>query len=492
MKDGEKDDTLKMKCEALEKRCALMEQVLDHLQEGVFATGTDHRIIYFNHTEAENEGFRTEDVSKRVDEIYADTNIAFVAPDPTAECVLKTGKPIIEQLESYCSLKGKLIHLFYSCYPFFYKDKIEGVYTISRPIVSDDPYVNAMLAYKKQIDRENSQKKGAAYYFLDDIIGSSGVIAEALEQARKVSRHNMPVLIIGETGTGKEMFAQGIHNAGETSRGDFIAVNCAAVPETLLEGILFGVTKGAFTGAVATPGLFEQAEDGSIFLDEVNSMPVALQAKLLRVLQEKRVRPLGGKREIPVNCRIISSSNVDPFDAGGQHSRQIRSDLLFRLASATIYVPPLRERQEDIPTLCRHFIRENSRGSSLRLQEISPMLAELFRHYDWPGNVRELQNIISASLLNTDAKERFLEVKHLPASFRKRVAGKQYQPAFSFQPSSLRDAVADCERKIIIETILRSNGNITKAAEALQVTRPSLYYKIEKLGIGELLSHATK
>lgn len=488
MNDRENGDQLKKENDALKKRCALMEEILNHLHEGVLATDTDQRIVYFNRVEAENEGFQVEDVGKKVAEKYHSTE--FGVDNPTADRVLKTGKPVLQQRSSYCSPKGKVNQLFYSCYPFFHKGKTEGVYTVSRPIFSDDPYVSAILAYEKELGHKNSSKSGTTRYFFDHIIGNSKALNEAMEQAQKISPHNMPVMIIGETGTGKEMFAQGIHNAGNTARGDFVAVNCAAVPETLLEGILFGVTKGAYTGAVATTGLFEQAENGSIFLDEVNSMPIPLQVKLLRVLQEKRIRPLGGKKEIPINCRIISSSSIDPFDVNGQNSRQIRTDLLFRLASATVYVPPLRERKEDIPVLCRQFIGEYAKKNKLHLMEISPLLAEKLSQYTWPGNVRELQNVIVSSLLNANSNQHLLEIKHLPVNFRHLIDRKQLSANFSFEPVSLKKAVEDVERKIIVEAILRYNGNISKAAKALQVTRPNLYNKIEKLGISELLSRS--
>lgn len=481
-------EKLKEEHAALKKHCALLEQMMDNIHEGLYVTDENHRIIYFNRFEAENEGFLPEHVGKTINEIYDDDNISNVVPNH----VMETGKSILDQQNSYYTIKGDLVHVFFSCYPFIYNNQIEGNYVISRHVLSEDPYISAILTYEKQLTQQINEKSGSSHYYLNNIIGSSSAISESLEQARKVSQHTMPVMIVGETGTGKEMFAQGIHNAGKTIRGDFVAINCAAVPETLLEGILFGVTKGAYTGAVATPGLFEQAEDGTIFLDEVNSMPISLQMKLLRVLQEKRVRPLGGKKEIPINCRIISSTNVDPFDTNGQHSRQIRADLLYRLASATVYVPPLRERKEDIPELCQHFIKEQCKNNHYNIKEISPLVLEKLYQYDWPGNVRELQNIIVGSLLNVDKDKRILETKHLPATFRNIVNGKQIPSDFSFHPTNLKDAVADYERKIIVEAILRSNGNISKAAKSLGVTRPNLYNKIEKLEIHELLPHAPK
>lgn len=484
--------SLQKKCEELEKRCALLEQVMDNLTEAVYVTDRDHRIVYFNASEAKNEGFQPEDVGKSIAEIYAGKKIDFVSPSTDIERVLKTGKPIIEQRTSYYSMAGENRELFYSCYPLYREGKIEGVYTISRHMHPDEAYLNAILAQKKLVESTGSSGSVATQYYLDSIIGSSRAISEALESARKVSQHNMPVMIIGETGTGKEMFAQGIHNAGKSACGDFVAVNCAAVPESLLEGILFGTTKGVFTGASDAKGLFEQAENGSIFLDEVNSMPIPLQIKLLRVLQEKKVRRLGGKREIPINCRIISSSNVNPFNKDLRSASHIRSDLLFRLASAAIFVPPLRERKEDIPELCRHFININMQGKIPCLKNISPLLQEKLSQYDWPGNIRELQNIIAASLLNVVGNEPYLELKHLPVYFNCGLVNASEDGEDTSSSMSLKKAVDDLERKIIVEMLLRYNGNISKVARALEVTRPNIYNKIDKLGIRNLLPNAQK
>lgn len=491
---GKIDDMLSLKNEneKLKRRCVMMEQILDHLHEAVLVTDDKHQIVYFNRTEAKYEHFKDEYVGLKMADIYADTDLSFVFPDPVEESVLKTGNSVVDQQNAYYALSGEQIHSLTSSYPFIYNGKTEGVYTISRLMFSDNVFVNAVLAYEKQLKQKNNHTNRDTSYFLEDIIGNSKAISGVIEQAKTVARYDMPVMIVGETGTGKEMVAQGIHNEGKTNRGDFIAVNCAAVPETLLESILFGVTKGAYTGAVATQGLFEQAENGSIFLDEINSMPITLQMKLLRILQEKRVRPLGGKNEIPINCRIISSTSIDPFDMSDPNSRQIRADLLFRLAGTTIFVPPLRDRKKDIPDLCRHFIHEFARGTSLHVKEISPAVEEKFNQYDWPGNVRELHGIISSSLLNIGTSERYLKAKHLPAYFQGRIDEKQRTASFPLSPICLKDALADYERKIIIETILKYDGNITKSAKELKITRRNLYYKIEKLEIGELLPRPLK
>lgn len=214
------------------------------------------------------------------------------------------------------------------------------MYVIGRNMETMGEYIAKTLEVHKWITNQENPKTTGAKFCLSDIIGDSNAIKEAIWTAQRFARYNSPVMLIGETGTGKELFAQGIHNSSTFAEGPFVAINCAAIPETLLESVLFGAVKGAFTGASDMPGLFEQAEDGTIFLDEINSMPLFLQAKLLRVLQDRIVRRIGSKKETPVNCRIISATNVDPFSI--DNDEILRSDLLYRLAKVTVFIPPER------------------------------------------------------------------------------------------------------------------------------------------------------
>lgn len=468
----------------LEKENSLLRQIIDRIHEGVLATDEKGRILFFNPVVAKNDSLTTDAIGKTEREVYPDP--AYDFQDIATNRVLKTGKPILEQRYSYISPAGKKIHIIYSCYPFFYKGKIAGSYEIGRDIHQINRFINETLALEKQINYENDKTKGDAYYFLENIIGDSPKMRECVELAHRAVHYDMPVMIIGETGTGKELFAQGIHNAGKTSRGSFVSVNCAALPESLLESILFGTTKGSFTGALDTPGLFEQAENGSIFLDEINSMPLSLQGKLLRVLQEKKIRRIGGKTEIPIHCRIISASNEDiNFDVSPNKTHEIRMDLLFRLSTATIHIPPLRDRKEDIPALCRHFLRKNNRSKSIYLWDISPKLLDLFYHYDWPGNVRELENILWNSVLYTQPQERILMVEHIPVHLRQKFSEQREEQDIT-KKTGLNDALDEFEKRMIIETILKQNGNIAKAAEVLKISRQNLYYKMDKLHINHL------
>ncbi len=473
----------KFELEQVRKENDMLHQILDRIHEGIFATDEEGRILFFNPVVARNDGLTSHCVGKTEPEVYGD----FAAePQNTATAkVIRNKKPVLNERLFYISAQGSKIHLLYSCYPFFYKGKFAGTYQIGRDTQQIKKFIDETIALEKQVNLQNAKEKGDAYYFLDHIIGSSPQMKVCINLAKKAAQYDMPVMIIGETGTGKELFAQGIHNAGRTVRGKFISVNCAALPENLLESILFGTVKGAFTGAIDTEGLFEQAQDGTLFLDEVNSLPLVLQGKLLRALQEKRVRRVGGKKESPVNCRVISASNVNLLDIHQNHNSEMRMDLLYRLTAVTIQIPALRERAEDIPDLCRYFIRKNIQNKNIFLREVSGKLLEAFMQYDWPGNVRELENMIWNSLLYTKPNDRFLMVEHVPMHLQqkfKHLAAKE----LTLPAKGLKESVNEYERTIIIETVLKHHENISQAAKSLKITRQDLYYKMKKLGIAEL------
>ena len=476
---------LKLDTEQLRKENDMLHQILDRVHEGVFATDEEGRVLFFNPVVARNDGLTSKCVGKTEPEVYGD----FAAePQNTATAkVIQSKKPVLNERLFYISAQGSKIHLLYSCYPFFYEGKFAGTYQIGRDTQQIKQFIDETIALEKQVNLENTKEKGDAYYFLENIIGSSPQMKICIELAKKTAQYNMPVMIIGETGTGKELFAQGIHNAGRTARARFVSVNCAALPENLLESILFGTVKGAFTGAVDTEGLFEQAEDGTLFLDEINSLPLPLQGKLLRVLQEKRIRRVGGKQEIAVNCRIISASNVDLFEPQRESTHDMRMDLLYRLTAATIRIPPLRERVDDIPDLCRYFIRKNIQNKNIFLREVSGKLLDAFMQYDWPGNVRELENIIWNSLLYTKPKDRFLMMEHVPIHLQQKFKHIAMEE-MALPAKGLKETVNEYERKIIIDAVLKHHKNMSQTAKSLKITRQDLYYKMAKLGIDTLFS----
>ncbi len=473
----------------LEKELELYKTIVDVAFEGVLATDKDGTIVVYNQEIARTERMDPKDViGKKEHEVYTDEDYHF--PELLEEAILPEGKPLIEQRYFYKDPHGEQHHIIYSAYPYYYDGEYQGLFSIGRDVMQINSFLDATLKLENQLKKKERGETDGARYFLDQIVGSSLGIRNCVRSAEKIASHDVPVMIIGETGTGKELFAQGIHNASPWMKGPFVSVNCAALPETLLESILFGTSKGSYTGAVDMPGLFEQAEDGSLFLDEINSMPLPLQSKLLRVIQEKRVRRLGSKKETPVNCRIISAANRDPFDLHAEEPSQIRSDLLFRLSTSVIHIPPLRERKEDIPELCEHFLRGSEQSKSIFLWEISPDLLNLFYHYDWPGNVRELENIIVSSLIFADNQERFLKREHVPDHLIQRFRDPKGETVLTFSSvSTLKEMTADFERSVITEAILAENGNISKAAKRLALSRQNLYVKIHKYHLEHLLKN---
>jgi arginine utilization regulatory protein len=325
-------------------------------------------------------------------------------------------------------------------------------------------------------------------FTLDDIVGISPLIKQAIKQARRIAATASTVMIYGETGTGKELFAQGIHNASAYSARPFIAVNCAAIPETLMESLLMGTVKGAFSGAIDAPGLCEQAENGTLFLDEINSLSVHLQAKLLRLLQDKRVRRLGDKTERKINCRIISATNQNLYEATSTGS--FRDDLLYRLTPVVLHIPPLRQRAEDIPVLAKEFIARFNDQLGLSINQISPDLLELLSLYKWPGNVRELEHVIESamSIVENTATEVILE--DLPAFLVKRMlsnlsANKSNNTSLAKTPPEqpLVEYLRQCETDLIQNMLQLTNGNVSDSARQLGISRQDLHYRLRKLGI---------
>ena len=258
------------------------------------------------------------------------------------------------------------------------------------------------------------QKSNGTRFSFSDIIGRRTDLSEVVRIAQMAADSPSHILITGATGTGKELFAQSIHNQGPSQVRPFVPINCAAIPENLLEGVLFGTSKGAFTGAIDKAGLFEQAMGGTLFLDELNSMPLSLQTKLLRVVQEKKVRRIGSLQEIDLSMKIISSVNEDLHEA--IHKGHLRLDLFYRLGVVLIHIPPLRERGQDLLKLVDHFISKCNKRLKKRVVAVSDEVLSFFRNYSWPGNVRELEHVIEGSMNLVD-ESRIIEKRHLPHHF---------------------------------------------------------------------------
>jgi DNA-binding NtrC family response regulator len=297
-------------------------------------------------------------------------------------------------------------------------------------------------------------------------------IYQAVEQAAPTSAS---VLITGESGTGKELVAQTIHQLSPRASFPFVAINCAAIPETLLESEIFGHEKGAFTGASdRRPGCFELADRGTLFLDEIGEMTPTTQVKLLRVLQERKFRRLGGRTEQSVDVRVIAATNTDPIEA--VRSGKLREDLYYRLNVFAFRLPPLRERREDLPLLIQAFINEFNTRNQKSIAGVDHDAIRLLEQYAWPGNVRELRNVIERATIL--AVGTFIEPKHLPSSFTDEPSRQPQQPQVALGPGV---TVAEAERRLILMTLEHTRDNKTRAAEILGISLKTLHNKLNKL-----------
>jgi two-component system response regulator PilR (NtrC family) len=335
---------------------------------------------------------------------------------------------------------------------------------------------------KKRLERENSRlkKELETKYGFGNIIGRSPAIIKIFELIKRVSELKVNILIAGESGTGKELVARAIHYSGTRHEGPFVPVNCGAIPETLMESELFGYRRGAFTGALRDKrGLFEEASGGTIFLDEIADLPLHLQVKLLRVIEEKSIRPLGSTEPVPIDGRVIAATNkkVEEEVSKGR----FREDLFYRLNVIKIILPPLRERKEDISPLAIHFIGKYSHEMGKDIRGISPKALEILENYHYPGNVRELENIIARCV----ALETVNVIRH--ETLPQLVSGKDYldlETSFSSN-ASLDTLLGNVEKKMIEKALRSTGGNKTEAAKLLGITLRSLRYRLAKHGLYE-------
>lgn len=353
---------------------------------------------------------------------------------------------------------------------------------ISKPFKSDE----ILLVLKKAEERERLKKENRFLreeikknYSFSSIIGRNSRIQEIFNLVRKVCDFKTTVLILGDSGTGKELIARAIHINGNRRDNPFVAINCGAIPENLLESELFGHAKGAFTGAVADKaGLFEQADKGTLFLDEIGEMPISLQVKLLRVLQENEIRPIGSVAARKVDVRVISATSRDLPNEVQKGS--FRKDLYYRLNVFSLRIPPLRERLEDIPLLVEHFLEKHGAELGKAGVRITPNAMKALMNYHWPGNIRELENCIERGLILSDGNE--INVNCLPRALNEE---KTVNSLAGFLDDCLSIKKADemLEKELIRRALDRTSGNRTHAARLLEISHRALLYKLKEYGM---------
>jgi two-component system, NtrC family, response regulator AtoC len=356
---------------------------------------------------------------------------------------------------------------------------------ISKPFKSDE----VLLALKKAEERETLRRENSELkdriskisdnYNFGNMMAKSKAMQSVFKIAEKAAKFNTTVLITGESGTGKELVAKGIHFSSERARKPFVPVNCGGIPETLLESELFGYKKGAFTGADRDKsGLFEVAEGGTLFLDEIGDMPISLQVKLLRVLQEREIQPVGSTRGKKIDVRIVAATAMDLSRAIKEGN--FREDLFYRLNVLPIELPALRDRPEDIPLLAQNFIRKFNRKLKTQIKRIDPAAMSLLLSYHWPGNVRQLENQIERAMVLTDRETLY------PENFTQeinQVGGDGGQIQWTFEGCSLKAAQKMIEKRLITKALEVTEGNRTRAAELLEISHPSLLAKMKAYNI---------
>lgn len=460
-----------------------VEQILNiyNYIDGLMITDKDGKIVYY-------KTYRPDLINLKENKILG-KNVLSIYPNLTSETssimrVLKTGEPIYNEKQYLESYDGQKLNVVNTTLPIVENDRIVGVIDVSQ-------YMDPSYQRKEVVISMASNKGIKNLYEIDDIISNSKSMESLKSRIPMVASTDSSVLIYGETGTGKELVAQSIHTSSTRKQNIFVSQNCAAIPGNLLEGILFGTTKGSYTGAENKPGLFEIANGGTLFLDEINSMDIGVQSKLLKAIEEKQVTRIGGYKPIKTNIKILSAVNEDPLVS--VREKRLREDLFYRLSAVQLNIPPLRERGEDLSYLVKYFIKEFNQKMNRDVLDIDSEVEWIFKNYSWPGNVRELRNIIEGAfnvssnriIRKRDIAE-YVYRKHPKSEFDNFEDSNQDLILSEEKPfsKSLPEMLEEYESKILIYAISNSSSFV-EAAEKLQITKQSLNYKLNKYNIKE-------
>ncbi|KYO67793.1 sigma-54 interaction domain-containing protein [Thermovenabulum gondwanense] len=446
----------------------LLEAIINSTQDAISVVDSEGKGILINKAYTNLVGLTKEDI------IGKPATVDIAEGESVHYKVLKTRMPIKGvPMKVGPNKKEVIVHAA----PIIVNDQLKG----SVAVIHD---VSEIKRLTEELDLTKRKLRHLeAKYTFDDIIGESPVIVEAKEAARSVALTNATILLRGESGTGKELFAHAIHNSSYRKHSQFVRVNCAALTDSLLGSELFGYAEGAFTGAKkgGRKGLFEEADGGTIFLDEISEIGLSHQAMLLRVLNEKEILRVGESKPVPVNVRVIAATNVN-LERAVEEGR-FRKDLYFRLNVFPIYIPPLRERKEDIPLLVEHFIKKYNQEYGRAVESIEKSALKSLMDYDWPGNIRELENVISRAIINMKTGESIIEKKHLPS-----FVGGYFEEKLRIVNSEnlnlpLKSLIEETEKEAIISVLNKTGGNKHEAARILGISIRNLFYKIKKYGL---------
>lgn len=452
----------------------MLKAILDSIDEGIHVINQDGITIYYNTSAANHDGVNVEEVlGKHILDVFPSLS----RETSTLIRVMKTGKAIYNQQQSYTNVRGELIDTVNTTLPIIVNHSLVGAVEIAKNYTKIKQLSEKLIDLQEKVTKNQPRNTPLEYngtsFHLTDLISNNNELDMIKKRALKTAQTSSPILVYGETGTGKELLVQGIHNASPRQNKPFIAQNCAAIPSSLLEGILFGTVKGSFTGAVDRPGLFELADKGTLFLDEINSMPLDIQAKLLRVLQDGVVRRIGSTKGSTFDVRVITAMNDHPNEC--IKNKLLREDLYYRISVVSLRIPPLRERKEDIERLCDHFIKKYNFRFEKLVTSLDKRVLQLFQNYHWPGNVRELEHAIEAAMNMVEGDTILLE--HLPFHLLERFQEEKME----IKP--LRESVVTLEKELISTALKHTDGNIVHAAKLLKIPRQTLQYKINKFNL---------
>ena len=474
----------------------MMRDIINHASENIALYDAKGRLSMLSDTAIRMEGLIPEKViGSYVEDIYTASDKTRL----TVPQIIASKKAMTNYRQYYTTPGGVTLDIVTNSYPVVQNGQLLGVYCMMDDMSTADTLHKQIVELQEKLLEMNGKKKRtsknsvSAHYRFKDIVYSSAAIKKLVEQSRRIARNDSNVLIYGETGTGKELFAQSIHNASKRAKETFLAINCAAIPNTLLESMLFGTEKGAYTGAEKRPGYFELADGGTLMLDEINSMDVALQSKLLRVLQEGIVTRVGGTEEISVDVRVISAINEPPLEA--VEAGKLRMDLYYRLGVVGINIPPLRDRKEDIPLLCKHFIVSCNEKMDRTVRNVSKETERIFEGYDWPGNIRELQHALEHAMNILPDDIAIILPEYLPENIIRKSKREMAETAaaenketdsdlsLKLGNKSLNAIKQSVEREAVCRTLIECDGNITQAARILKMSRQNLQYRIKRYHI---------
>ncbi|OLP65093.1 Arginine utilization regulatory protein RocR [Bacillus pumilus] len=453
------------------ERADWFELILEAIDEAIHVVDDQGMTIFYNHNAAKFDCLAKEEViGKYILDVYP----SLTEKTSTLMHVLRTGKPIYHSLQTYLNKNGEKIETVNTTLPIIEDRQLIGAVEVAKDVSK----LSALSNRLDQKKRTNGITETDDMHDFSSFLTNDPRLKEMLERAKKAAMYPSSVVVYGETGTGKEVLVQAIVNESNRMDQAFIPQNCAALPETLLESLLFGSVKGSYTGALDRKGLFELADGGTLFLDELQAMPLTLQTKLLRVLEDGVVRRIGDANAIKVDVRVITALNMDPFEA--VNKQILREDLFYRLHVSSFHIPPLRERKQDIELLSRHFIQIYQQQFSKGVTRLSQETTQLFMAHHWPGNVRELKHTIEHAVLMMPKEAEDITPAYLPAHLREQTVNNHPKPL------SLKHQVTAYEQTIIQEALRKHDGNVKQTAQALNIPRQTLQYKLKKYAVAEL------